>query len=316
MVRILDGFMGNIQLGAGIRSTRCGSGDYTVSDIETIQGGSIADNGERIRSIISKRRGLVVYVTESGKPGFECSHELVNRKQRVIRCHDALYANINLSLRGKQRDIALTHLAYALNNSLISAEDDPSVHLEAVEELVRTQASEQARSGYTVGSTLSAVSVLGLTALSAVAVSNNWLSPDIKPLLAGVAAGCAGAWASVIQRSDRLLIETFATPFQHGLAGAVRVLLGCIFGAALVMLSKGNIIAGFASGNMYMLAVFALISGLNERFIPETLTRVQARVTSTGGSISAPTDVEHPGGNTQPLPVIREGIDGHQQARN
>jgi hypothetical protein len=55
--------------------------------------------------------------------------------------------------------------------------------------------------------------------------------------------------------------------------GLVRIVLGAIFGAVLVVLSKGNVAFGTVSDNLLALCGLSIAAGLSERLIPDLLER-------------------------------------------
>ena len=56
--------------------------------------------------------------------------------------------------------------------------------------------------------------------------------------------------------------------------GGFNTLVGGIFGCVVFWLIKGNIALGFASESVWHILVFAFIAGINERFIPDALSKV------------------------------------------
>jgi len=65
-----------------------------------------------------------------------------------------------------------------------------------------------------------------------------------------------------------------------------RVVLGVLFGVFFPLANKANLILGTFAENLYAIAVFGVLSGISERFVPEIIRKLESGEVSPGGSDS------------------------------
>lgn len=93
-----------------------------------------------------------------------------------------------------------------------------------------------------------------------------------KLLLCSI-AGVIGSIVSILQRNQTIDVEPFSSKWLLSFQGLTRLILGMIFGCAVLIAAKANIALGLASSNIYAISILAFVSGLNERFIPDLLEK-------------------------------------------
>jgi hypothetical protein len=100
--------------------------------------------------------------------------------------------------------------------------------------------------------------------------------------------GVIGASISIIQRGGSLTVNPFVPVSHVVFQGLIRVLLGVIFGALLVIAAQANITLGIINNNNWSLFIFSVVAGFSERLIPDILERIATNTnTGTGGTTAA-----------------------------
>ena len=232
--------------------------DYRVGDP--------ADNGEEIVAIISQSHDLVVYLTHSGKPGFESEPYLLDEHRRTIAAHDRFVRLISIGLRGKARLLAFEQLGYATNMALRSTSDEPKHFYQEFEVSLRPMLIQMGRIAGLAG-TLIIGSLLPVVAL--VLGSLEVLPPGLpQNLLAGFAGATLVLLAAPNQNDENL--EALAKPIHvhcilpvrglavAGLSAAVTFFFARALGFAPNGLSVPGIVLSFILG---IVGVVVLIIG-------------------------------------------------------
>ena len=103
-------------------------------------------------------------------------------------------------------------------------------------------------------------------------------SASVPPMVA-VLAGVAGAWTSVLQRVNQLVLtNSLESSAMHAAQGISRILLGAVFGFVTVAAINANLLLGLAATSTWAIGVFGYLAGFSERFVPEFLNKLESRV--------------------------------------
>jgi hypothetical protein len=161
---------------------------------------------------------------------------------------------------------------------------------------IRIAVNRQARFTYFVGVFFGTLAVLILSGLAGALVAHNWSSTVAPaPLIASTSFGALGAFASVFQRmsSGQLVIDFSAPRSQRYLLGALRPLIGAIFGAVVqFVLLSGLIVGATGSSNgsaaFGSFALIGFVSGFSERFATDMIERAGGLLAGSGGSTPPP----------------------------
>lgn len=100
-----------------------------------------------------------------------------------------------------------------------------------------------------------------------------FLTDGIKPIILCGLAGVIGSIISVLQRSNSIKPELYASVSLVIFQGVTRVFLGLVFGSLVPICANANIVLGFTDNNINALFLVALFAGINERFIPDLIER-------------------------------------------
>ncbi len=191
--------------------------------------GDTTDHGKKIAHIVAQQENYVIYVGDDGKPGFECKPEFCSAKSRCITKHDEIVWKSFNSLPQKYRDAILTQESYALANAFASSEDSDE-HFKTVESLFNAKLREFFCYWYLWGALLAVAIACVLVVISGLYFSFD-LSAPIFLVLGGGLMGSLGAFASVLQRLQKLRFNTFHSKSFYFLSGKARGFVGFIFGA-------------------------------------------------------------------------------------
>jgi len=202
-------------------------------------------------------------------------------------------------LTGVRKRIAM-HMVMAIAGHLLSMADekaatgDSSKSLEAegpdmreCEAYYRNAANGQAEMVYFLGMAGFAI-LLGLLSLLSGAL-DSLADVDADTFFAALVAGALGAVVSVVARinSGRFDLEDIDVGWAYPLfLGALRPLIGGVFGVALYFAVKGQLLAIIPkdSVDFYSIVVVAFVAGFSERWAKDTL----AVATGTNSSREAP----------------------------
>ena len=90
----------------------------------------------------------------------------------------------------------------------------------------------------------------------------------------GIFFGGVGAMLSVLIRFKNTELPRYAEPIVIGISGVIRIALGATFGIVFVLLQKADfLLGGLTKNNGAAIALFAIVAGMNEKFVPDLLSR-------------------------------------------
>jgi hypothetical protein len=103
---------------------------------------------------------------------------------------------------------------------------------------------------------------------------------EARPVALAAAAGAVGAWASILSRAAKLVLETFETPTNLQFQGVTRILLGTTFGVVAIVAIKTGQLFPSAADNIWATTLTTFVSGWSERLVPEIIGKFEARETN------------------------------------
>lgn len=234
-------------------------------------------SNETIAEIIALSDDLVVYLVKDGALKIDTPHAAPPAQHLpILREYDAIHTLIRRSIPRRHVVEFKKELGSAVFTALSNVGTvDPTDHFADVKNNVIERSRDFARYYY-VGYGLFA----GLVILAAFTFLYDLLNSGIQSLPSlglGIVGGAIGAMASIVLRSSKLDVAPFAHWQLEALQGAVRILLGAIFGFILVAAVRGDIVLSFLDGKPFGLLIFSILAGFSEKYVPEILAGMERR---------------------------------------
>jgi hypothetical protein len=104
-------------------------------------------------------------------------------------------------------------------------------------------------------------------------------SPEAAPVFVGFSMGALGALLSVLLRLHKLPVDPSAGPQVHYFEGVMRVLVGAMAGALLILAVKSNILLSainVSSNALTLMVVLSIVAGACEHLLPNLITRISS----------------------------------------
>jgi hypothetical protein len=105
------------------------------------------------------------------------------------------------------------------------------------------------------------------------------LSPSAADVIIGLSMGSLGALLSVLLRLNRLPVDPSAGTWVHYFEGVMRVLVGALAGAILIMAVKTNILLSTindSSHSLTFLLLLSIVAGSSEQLLPNLINRISS----------------------------------------
>jgi hypothetical protein len=259
----------------------------SVRRFKAVSVGDPADHGRRVTHIVSTEDHYVIYVTDDGKAGFECTREFVTTRTRAVQCHDEIVWKCFTALPDKLRRSVLQQEAYALANSFAASDDSVAdAYYKNVNQLFEAKVKEYFLFWYLLGFAVTFIS-------GSTVILPSWHgyfgdhSADINVGVFAGLIGTLGAFASVLQRIGTFEFNSYHSRWFYLISGTARAVLGYVFGLVLYFLVKADILFSVAKTNVWYILVLAFLAGINERFVPELIEKTvpsSPRVGNTNAS--------------------------------
>jgi hypothetical protein len=244
--------------------------------------GKKCSSGQVISEILGQSARATIYTTKDGHLRWEF-HEnngvVPEELLPAVNEFDSLMLEIKELVTKQRQKEAFVRLGKSLFAALNSTNnDDKLVYYKSIKSFIYRVAQQNVRIIY--------VSFcIGVTALVVgLAFVSNWLLvvEGIDVFIYAGMFGGIGACISVMQRANNIEIDLTLSKKGLCLQGVVRILLGVLFGIFFTMACKGNLVLGTFKEQTIVLYVFAVISGVSERFIPQLIEQLEAKGISAG----------------------------------
>lgn len=226
----------------------------------------INEKAKEIRSKFAQSADFVIYIKSNG--GIEWWHRnLPDRLKPVINEWNRLDSIIYTSLPIRYQKDSSLRLAATLASALRNETGQDIIKdFEDVKTYILNRVVSHLRFEYFKTSLIIVASILSLALIIL-----PFIEGAIFELAIGGISGIIGAFVSTLQRANKMDIDPMSTTRDILLQGCTRLIVGFIFGLFVVCLSKSKVGLGTISDNIYALAVFAMISGVSERVMPDTI---------------------------------------------
>jgi hypothetical protein len=241
-----------------------GTTECPIEFWENYKIGQIGDNGKKIIATIARCNSYVVYVTEDGKACFEAQGCIMNAKKKEIEQFDKANMRIFNLLPLPFRRRPAVQLGYALAGCFAYDDDSGLQLLKNVDNCVDDRLIEICRFVYL------GTAVVAFIFIATVLFGLNYFGLAAPIMKTGI-FGAIGALLSVVQRIGEIRSDGYISYFYIGLQSLIRISVGCVFGVLAMYLIEANILFGFLSSTKHGISLAALIAGINERLVPDTL---------------------------------------------
>ncbi len=258
--------------------------------------GDETETGDRIKLIFGTTRDLIIYLTEKNTLRWE-----INSGAKPDHFPDSLiYFNdlsskIEATVSGTRTKIDLYRgLGKALYTAITGPASGVDGSFAEITELINKKSLLIGRRNYVLSGSMAML----LLNLGLLAAYNFKLPQPYFSLVLGIAMGALGALISVLLRSNEIELPEYSSLGTHVFHGVSRIILGSISGLALIFLVRGDLVIGVIKDNVWSVAVFGILAGLSERYVPSILEGLgkssKSSETPEAGSTPAtsPTDRE------------------------
>ncbi|MEE6185089.1 hypothetical protein [Bacillus pretiosus] len=220
---------------------------------------------------ISSGPNFEIYKTSNGKVSY-WYNKLPDYLKPAIAEYNQLLNYAEVTLSKKDKTIVYPQIALALSTAFYSKEDEDVLRgFKKVEEFINVRTISNAHFWYVFYNSILFSLMIFLALLFYFYANFN------KVFIVGCVGGLIGAFLSTLTRIDKLSFDILA-PFRNViLQGYSRLLVGSICGLFVIIASQSNLILGTYSNNVYSLALFSIISGFSERFVPDLISSISSK---------------------------------------
>jgi hypothetical protein len=248
---------------------------YELTDYSGFKIGDLSPFNTRIERVFGRGRDFLVYAHDSGQLAMHFNEPLPDYMRPAIQEHRRLTNISSIALdrvrREKARDLIGSGLTHAFT---ATAADEVRAGMEPAKAFVESRAADRARSNFLLIVTACAVVVFaGLCYLKYVVLPAG--APTyLRALALGSMGGIVGSTISWIERCGDVEVNLYASWPHRTFHGAMRVMLGMVFGAIVVIVAESQFAFSIATKSSYALCLMALAAGFSERLVPDVISGV------------------------------------------
>jgi hypothetical protein len=247
----------------------------TPTDYRLYKQGDTSPFNTKIMRIFGRSRDFLIYGNDMGRLAIHFNDPLPTYMRPALQEYRRLTTIATIALDEAQNDKARELVATGLIHAFSSTEGmDVLAGMAPAKAFIESRAVARARSNLMF--VVAATAVVVFTALWL--LKYDVLAGDgrayLPSLLLGGMAGIAGSAISWIQRSADVEIDMYAPMKHRCFQGAMRVLLGMVFGVIVVIAAHSKFAFSIAAGEPYALCMVALAGGFSERLVPDVISRV------------------------------------------
>ncbi|MGW6436733.1 hypothetical protein ACWFPQ_26235 [Peribacillus butanolivorans] len=231
----------------------------------------IEDSNKEIDRILSEGPNFEIYKTSRGGVSY-WYRDIPDYLKPAITEFNQMRNFSAITLPKKDKQLVNSQLASSLSVAFNSQKNEDVLKgFTKLESFINSRANSHAKFWYISYNSILFGAIVLLSLLL-------YLYSDInKVFIVGAVGGLVGAFLSTLTRIDKLSFDILA-PFRNVvLQGYSRLLVGIISGLFIIIASKSNLALGTYSENINSLAVFALISGFSERFVPDLISTLSTK---------------------------------------
>lgn len=233
--------------------------------------GESAKDGEIIKTIYIKNIRLCVYKTVDGDINWENNIDLCPNEenaQYMFNTFNAREKDFKNKDKKKQfRALLLSEFISALSSN--KPIDENAMFVET-KDFLNIYHSDIGHFRYVI----TALIVTFVTIIPPLYYRKTFTDNDeVYLILVGIFFGSVGAFVSLLQRYNTVVIPKYSTWRFISIRAVTRIVIGSIFGGIFIILNLSGIILNIVNSNHFLLYSFAFISGFSERFFPELINK-------------------------------------------
>lgn len=240
-------------------------------------GDTLITSGEKIVHICGQTEtcGVFLVAGERIKVEYYPSKDIPKRVHLANVLMGDLSTRIKATIVKKRQDLLIAQLGAAIFSAVDSGDKNIAPYFATLSEQVAFRSAANQSYRYIIGSLIAVI----ITTLLSFAL---WkLTNTLPTILIGITGGAFGALISVLQRIANLGLSKFAPLWYAFFQGTARTGLGVLFGGFFVLANQGDIAMSAYKSNLWAVAVFAVLAGLSERFVPELIRRMEVHKPET-----------------------------------
>jgi hypothetical protein len=191
---------------------------------------------------------------------------------------DALATAASESVSAGDEELILRQL-FGLVTSILTGAEQPGADpgpivaeatrsLSRIHDYLRLASTRAAQLAYARGMAFGLAGLLCLVGLAWLVVHFTvGVTTTVEGVMVAAASGATGATVSVLRRMTAGALTSYAIPRNVArLSGALRPLIGAIFGMTLYLVFRSGAVPASQSDNLYFVAALAFLAGFAERF--------------------------------------------------
>jgi len=234
--------------------------------------------GEKITRILGRSSNSIVYlIRDENEEKLKCHWDPGKCMNGTVSNATAYELLTQIETGIKQADFKKTGrdlIGSALFRAFETQKiEDTTDYFSTAKDYVSTKMFERAHYRYLLAAFFSVLFAIFITVACLYFLPNNSFGKLI--IIAG-GIGSIGAFVSVLQRYKSIEIQRYSSTSYLALGAITRILLGMIFGMVFILAHQSELILTIIDENMYSIYLFAFISGISERFVPELIERVES----------------------------------------
>jgi hypothetical protein len=246
----------------------------TITDKTNYKHGDNSLSGDVIKKIFCSAPNSIVFETSNGVISWEYNYkngDIVDRA--AVKFHelreiipndlpDRVASNIKVSLC----NVFFT----ALNSETISDCDNAYLQIEERIKNLKTH--------FHIKCIFILYSVLFTFLISSLSASLYFFTElNLKAIFICISCGCIGSLFSVMQRNDKVILDTMLDNKYIILQALFTAIMGSIAGGLIYIISKSGLALSFSNDNIYSLTILSVLGGFSERMIPEIFKKLETK---------------------------------------
>jgi hypothetical protein len=255
---------------------------YEPTDYSRFEEGKRSPFNVEIARIFGRGRDFLVYCDRAGRLAMHFNEPLPAYMRPALKEHRRLTAIAGVALSRLQREKARELIGAGLTHAFTAGTEKEAMDgMAPAKAFVESRAVDRARSNF-----LLIVTACAVMAFAALCFLKYRLLPAdgpgyLRAILLGGMGGIVGAAISWVQRCGDVDINYYASRLHQTFHGAMRVMLGMVFGTVVVIVAESDFAFSIATRSSYALCLMALAAGFSERLVPDVISAFAQQQSAT-----------------------------------